>query len=39
VTTLLGDGSTRFIKDGIDPRLWKALSTRGGHETIDPSGF
>jgi prepilin-type N-terminal cleavage/methylation domain-containing protein/prepilin-type processing-associated H-X9-DG protein len=32
----LGDGSVRFIKSGISPRVWAALSTRAGGEPIAP---
>jgi prepilin-type N-terminal cleavage/methylation domain-containing protein len=30
------DGSVRFINNAIDLTIWRATSTRGGHEVIDP---
>jgi len=36
---LFGDGSVRFITDGIDRSLFQALGTRGGQELIGNSGF
>lgn len=33
VNVLFGDGTTRFVGDGIDSSAWKALATRAGHET------
>ncbi len=35
VNLLLADGSTRFIEDGIDPPLWRALATRNGNEIVE----
>lgn len=38
VNLLLGDGSVRFVSDGIGPQTWRALATRGGSEPIsDPN--
>ncbi len=34
VQTLLMDGSARFVRDSIDLALWRAVSTRSGHEVI-----
>jgi prepilin-type N-terminal cleavage/methylation domain-containing protein/prepilin-type processing-associated H-X9-DG protein len=34
VNAALGDGSVRFVTDGIDINLWRALSTRSGNEPI-----
>ncbi|MCU0703039.1 MAG: DUF1559 domain-containing protein [Fimbriiglobus sp.] len=31
---LMGDGSVRYIKEGVDPAAFRALSTRAGGETI-----
>jgi hypothetical protein len=31
---LLGDGSVRFIRDGTDPRVLKAMITKDGGEVI-----
>lgn len=35
VNLLMGDGSVRFAKDSIGPRVWRALGTRNGHELVD----
>jgi prepilin-type processing-associated H-X9-DG protein len=35
VNLLLADGAVRFVEDGVDPPLWRALSTRGSGEVID----
>jgi prepilin-type N-terminal cleavage/methylation domain-containing protein/prepilin-type processing-associated H-X9-DG protein len=32
VNLLLGDGSVRFVSDGVNPATWRALSTRAGNE-------
>jgi prepilin-type processing-associated H-X9-DG protein len=34
VNALLGDGSVRFVADGIDPTTWGALGTRAGGEVV-----
>ncbi len=34
VNVLLGDGSVRFVRNGIDPATWRALATRNGGEVI-----
>ncbi|MFO0938962.1 MAG: DUF1559 domain-containing protein [Gemmataceae bacterium] len=34
VNVLLGDGSVRFVRDGIDAGTWRALATRAGNEVI-----
>jgi prepilin-type processing-associated H-X9-DG protein len=34
VNVLLGDGSVRFVRDGIDASLWRALGTRAGGEVV-----
>jgi prepilin-type N-terminal cleavage/methylation domain-containing protein/prepilin-type processing-associated H-X9-DG protein len=34
VNLLLGDGSTRFIRDGVDLATWRALGTRDGGEVL-----
>ncbi len=35
VNVLMMDGSARFVGDGIDLNLWRAVSTRSGGEVID----
>jgi prepilin-type N-terminal cleavage/methylation domain-containing protein/prepilin-type processing-associated H-X9-DG protein len=39
VNLATADGSVRFIRDGVDPRTWKALGTTGGNEVVNPSGW
>jgi prepilin-type N-terminal cleavage/methylation domain-containing protein/prepilin-type processing-associated H-X9-DG protein len=34
VNVLLGDGSVRFVRNGIDPATWRALGTRAGGEVL-----
>jgi prepilin-type N-terminal cleavage/methylation domain-containing protein len=34
VNFALGDGSIRFIRDGIDPVMFRAMSTRAGNEVV-----
>ncbi|MEW4568810.1 DUF1559 domain-containing protein [Tautonia sp. JC769] len=34
VHVLFMDGSTRFVRDGVDPALWRAMATRAGGESI-----
>jgi prepilin-type N-terminal cleavage/methylation domain-containing protein len=34
VNLLVGDGSVRFVTNGVDPVLWRSLSTRAGGEVI-----
>jgi prepilin-type N-terminal cleavage/methylation domain-containing protein/prepilin-type processing-associated H-X9-DG protein len=36
---LLGDGSVRFIKETIDPRIFSFLSTRAGGEVLSADQF
>jgi prepilin-type processing-associated H-X9-DG protein len=35
VNILMADGHVRFVKDGIQPRVWWALGTRAGGEIIN----
>lgn len=35
VHLLMVDGAVRFVSDGIDHKVWTALGTRNGNETID----
>jgi prepilin-type N-terminal cleavage/methylation domain-containing protein/prepilin-type processing-associated H-X9-DG protein len=35
VNLLLGDGSIRFVREGIDPATWRALGTVAGGEVSD----
>jgi prepilin-type processing-associated H-X9-DG protein len=39
VNLLLGDGSVRFVADGIQPATWRALATRRGNEPINDPNF
>jgi hypothetical protein len=34
VWVLMMDGSTRFVRDGINLATWRALGTRSGGETV-----
>jgi prepilin-type processing-associated H-X9-DG protein len=34
VNVLLGDGSVRFVRNGIDAGTWRALATRAGGEVV-----
>lgn len=34
VNVLIGDGSVRFVADGIDGSIWRALGTRSGGEVV-----
>jgi prepilin-type processing-associated H-X9-DG protein len=36
---LLGDGSVKFIKSSINPRVYLALGTRAGSEPIDANAY
>ena len=37
VNVVMGDGSTRFVRDTVDFAAWKAAGTRAGNEvaTLD----
>jgi len=35
VNLLMADGAVRFVEDGVDPSLWRALATRGGGEVVE----
>jgi prepilin-type N-terminal cleavage/methylation domain-containing protein/prepilin-type processing-associated H-X9-DG protein len=39
VNTLFGDGSVRFIKDSVNPSMWRALGTIAGGEVISADSF
>jgi prepilin-type processing-associated H-X9-DG protein len=34
VNLLLADGSVRFVSNGVDAEIWKALATRSGGEFV-----
>ena len=35
----MANGSVRFVKDGVNPAIWRALSTIAGGETINLESF
>jgi prepilin-type N-terminal cleavage/methylation domain-containing protein/prepilin-type processing-associated H-X9-DG protein len=35
VNVLLADGAVRFVEDGVDLAVWRALSTRNGGEVVE----
>ncbi|MEO6808585.1 MAG: DUF1559 domain-containing protein, partial [Isosphaeraceae bacterium] len=39
VNLLLGDGSTRFVKTSVDPKVWQALGTIAGGEAVAGDAF
>ncbi len=39
VNTAFCDASVRYINQKVKPEVWKALSTRGGGEVINPNDF
>ena len=39
VNVLLGDGSSRFVKDSVSPSVWRALATRSGGEIVSADGL
>ncbi len=39
VNLLLADGHVAFVKDAVNPQVWRALSTRAGGEVIPADGF
>ncbi len=39
VNVLLGDGSVRFVKDGVSGQTWRALGTVGGGEIIGGNDY
>jgi prepilin-type processing-associated H-X9-DG protein len=39
VDALLGDGSVRFHKDTIDPRIWVALHSIVGGEVVGADAY
>ena len=39
VNVVLGDGSSRFVRQSISLAVWRALGTRNGGEMIDGSGI
>jgi len=39
VNVLMGDGSSRFIKNSISPQTWMALGTRANGETISADSY
>ena len=39
VHLMTGDGSVRFVRTAIDPRVWTALATIAGGEAVDADGL
>ena len=39
VNLLIADGSTRFVKETVDARIWTAMGTIAGGEVIDAGGY
>jgi prepilin-type N-terminal cleavage/methylation domain-containing protein/prepilin-type processing-associated H-X9-DG protein len=39
VNTLFGDGSVKFVKDGVSLMTWRALGTRNGGEVISSDAY
>ena len=39
VTVGMADGSVRFVKNGINFEVWRALGTRAGGEVVDQSSY
>ncbi len=39
VDVLFGDGHVRFLKDAINPTVWRGLGTRAGGEVVSDSAF
>ncbi len=39
VNVLLCDGHAAFVKDSVDPSVWRALSTRSGGEVVSSEAF
>ena len=39
VNLLMGDGSVRFLRNNVDLKVWQALNTRAGGESLAESDF
>jgi prepilin-type N-terminal cleavage/methylation domain-containing protein/prepilin-type processing-associated H-X9-DG protein len=39
VNMMMGDGSVRFVKDGVSLQTWRAVGTRAGGEVISGDAF
>ncbi len=39
VNTLFGDGSVKFIKNSVNPYIWRGLGSIAGGEVLDASGY
>ena len=39
VNCMMGDGSVRFVKDGISLPTWRGIGSRSGGETVSGSDF
>jgi prepilin-type N-terminal cleavage/methylation domain-containing protein/prepilin-type processing-associated H-X9-DG protein len=39
VNVLMGDGQVRFVGDGVDENVWRAVGSRNGGETLSNTSF
>jgi hypothetical protein len=39
VNLLFGDGHVAFIKDAVNPVIWRAIATRAGGEVVSGDAF
>jgi prepilin-type processing-associated H-X9-DG protein len=39
VNVLMADGQVRFVGDGVNEKIWRAIATKSGSEAIDNTAF
>ncbi len=39
VNLLMGDGQVRFVSDGVDEQIWRAIGSRAGQERVSNATF
>lgn len=39
VNLMMADGSVRFIKETIEPRVWRSLGTAAGREVVGSGAY